>query len=90
MAASAEQDAENQASPTTYGSVEKEAPKDIAETSSSTPEVKPARTIPNGGLQAWLQVVGAFFLYFNTWGECASTAKNSTLLTPARILTHTD
>lgn len=23
--------------------------------------------IPDGGLQAWLQVVGAFFLWFNTW-----------------------
>lgn len=84
MAASAGQEAENQASsPTTYDSVEKEAPKDITETSSSTPEVKPARTIPNGGLQAWLQVVGAFFLYFNTWGECA-------LLNSAGTITHTD
>lgn len=24
---------------------------------------------PNGGLKAWLQILGAFFLYFNTWGE---------------------
>ncbi|UKZ77003.1 hypothetical protein TrVFT333_004719 [Trichoderma virens FT-333] len=24
--------------------------------------------IPNGGLKAWLQVVGAHFLWFNTWG----------------------
>lgn len=23
---------------------------------------------PNGGLVAWLQVLGAFFLLFNTWG----------------------
>lgn len=22
---------------------------------------------PNGGLVAWLQVLGAFFLWFNTW-----------------------
>ena len=22
---------------------------------------------PNGGFDAWLQVVGAFVLYFNTW-----------------------
>lgn len=22
---------------------------------------------PNGGLLAWLQVLGAFFLWFNTW-----------------------
>ncbi|KAF2843427.1 MFS general substrate transporter [Patellaria atrata CBS 101060] len=25
-------------------------------------------SIPNGGLRAWLQVVGAFVLFFNTWG----------------------
>lgn len=24
---------------------------------------------PNGGLKAWIQVLGAFFLYFNTWGK---------------------
>lgn len=23
--------------------------------------------IPNGGLLAWLQVVGSFFLFFNSW-----------------------
>lgn len=22
---------------------------------------------PDGGLQAWLQVLGGFFIYFNTW-----------------------
>ncbi|PYH75146.1 putative MFS monocarboxylate transporter [Aspergillus vadensis CBS 113365] len=25
-------------------------------------------TPPNGGLQAWLQVAGSFFLFFNSWG----------------------
>ncbi|KAF2500643.1 MFS general substrate transporter [Lophium mytilinum] len=25
-------------------------------------------SIPNGGFQAWLQVAGAFFLFFNSWG----------------------
>ncbi|OJI83159.1 hypothetical protein ASPTUDRAFT_57117 [Aspergillus tubingensis CBS 134.48] len=25
-------------------------------------------TPPNGGLQAWLQVTGSFFLFFNSWG----------------------
>lgn len=25
-------------------------------------------SIPNGGFRAWLQVLGAFFLFFNTWG----------------------
>jgi hypothetical protein len=24
-------------------------------------------SIPNGGFQAWLQVLGAFFLFFNSW-----------------------
>lgn len=23
--------------------------------------------IPNGGFKAWIQVVGSFFLFFNTW-----------------------
>ena len=25
-------------------------------------------SIPDGGFTAWLQVLGAFFMYFNTWG----------------------
>lgn len=29
------------------------------------PSLKDA--IPNGGFTAWLQVVGSFFLIFNTW-----------------------
>lgn len=31
------------------------------------PPKKPRK--PNGGLRAWLQVAGAFFLYLNTWGK---------------------
>ncbi|KAL8297749.1 hypothetical protein RB597_007229 [Gaeumannomyces tritici] len=31
----------------------------------ATPELD---DIPNGGLKAWLQVVGAFFIFFNSWG----------------------
>lgn len=27
--------------------------------------------IPNGGIVAWLQVLGAFFLWFNTWSVVA-------------------
>lgn len=23
--------------------------------------------VPDGGIRAWLQVLGAFFLFFNTW-----------------------
>ncbi|KAJ4305390.1 hypothetical protein N0V90_000921 [Kalmusia sp. IMI 367209] len=34
----------------------------------SQPSVNNAAAIPNGGLTAWLQVLGAFFLFFNTWG----------------------
>ena len=35
---------------------------------SSQPSVNDASKIPNGGLWAWLQVLGAFFLLFNSWG----------------------
>ncbi|PNS15737.1 hypothetical protein CAC42_4189 [Sphaceloma murrayae] len=30
--------------------------------------VNDASSIPDGGLQAWLQVLGSFFLFFNHWG----------------------
>ncbi|KAJ4382023.1 hypothetical protein N0V86_002349 [Didymella sp. IMI 355093] len=30
--------------------------------------VRDAGSIPNGGLWAWLQVLGSFFLLFNSWG----------------------
>ena len=33
----------------------------------SKASVNNVSTIPNGGLKAWLQVLGAFFLLFNTW-----------------------
>ncbi|KAJ6094959.1 MFS general substrate transporter [Penicillium canescens] len=26
------------------------------------------QVVPNGGLKAWLQVLGTFFIFFNTWG----------------------
>jgi hypothetical protein len=32
------------------------------------PEAKDADEIPNGGLKAWLQVLGSFMLFFNTFG----------------------
>ena len=55
----------------------------ISDTSSSTdnhnqipavekaakPAAYDASTIPNGGLQAWLQVAGGFSLFFNTFGK---------------------
>lgn len=31
------------------------------------PCVNDVESIPNGGLAAWLQVLGAFFLFFNSW-----------------------
>lgn len=38
------------------------------------PSVRDASSIPNGGLWAWLQVLGSFFLLFNSWyvshGQC--------------------
>lgn len=35
---------------------------------SAHPSVRDPSAIPNGGLWAWLQVLGGFFLLFNTWG----------------------
>ncbi|KAF2660427.1 MFS general substrate transporter [Lophiostoma macrostomum CBS 122681] len=35
---------------------------------SKKPSIRDASSIPDGGLWAWLQVVGAFFLFFNSWG----------------------
>jgi len=37
-------------------------------TVSKTHSVNNINSIPNGGLRAWLQVVGSFFLFFNSWG----------------------
>ncbi|KAF1978444.1 MFS general substrate transporter [Bimuria novae-zelandiae CBS 107.79] len=38
------------------------------EPSKSRPSINNALAIPNGGLAAWSQVLGAFFLFFNSWG----------------------
>ncbi|KAK5012603.1 hypothetical protein LTR60_004295, partial [Cryomyces antarcticus] len=35
---------------------------------SKNPSVNNVNAIPNGGLTAWLQVAGSFFLFFNSWG----------------------
>ena len=35
---------------------------------STKPSVNNIRSVPNGGLKAWLQVLGVFFVFFNTWG----------------------
>ncbi|KAJ4413025.1 hypothetical protein N0V82_008613 [Gnomoniopsis sp. IMI 355080] len=41
--------------------------------SASSANVLLKEELPNGGLQAWLQVLGAFFMYFNTWGKLFSS-----------------
>lgn len=35
---------------------------------SSKPSVNNIKSVPNGGVVAWLQVLGSFFVFFNTWG----------------------
>lgn len=40
----------------------------FAKVKSNVPSVNDLKTIPNGGTKAWLQVLGAFFLFFNSWG----------------------
>lgn len=37
---------------------------DTAKEASASPAPDP---VPNGGLTAWLQVLGSFFLFFNSW-----------------------
>ena len=41
----------------------------VAEAKESRPAqpIQGAGPPPNGGIVAWLQVLGAFFIYFNTW-----------------------
>lgn len=51
---------------------------DIEKDAAATRPAPPATGLPpppNGGFQAWLQVLGAFFFVFNTWYGTASTGK---------------
>jgi hypothetical protein len=44
--------------------------KDDEEATEELPSVVPKdpnHDIPNGGFKAWLQVLGSFFLFFNSW-----------------------
>jgi hypothetical protein len=34
---------------------------------SEKPAPKPADEIPDGGIKAWLQVLGSFILFMNSW-----------------------
>jgi MFS family permease len=51
-------------------SVETEKPVPRPEDAPRAEAPNPSGTgpVPNGGLQAWLHVLGGFFLFFNTWG----------------------
>lgn len=40
----------------------------LSSDSSATIKLEPKGPV-NGGLKAWIQILGAFFLYFNTWGK---------------------
>lgn len=40
----------------------------LAQVASEKPSVNNIKSVPNGGLRAWLQVLGSFFLFWNTWG----------------------
>jgi hypothetical protein len=55
--------------------------KDMEKVVSKQPSAYNAGAIPDGGLVAWLQVLGAFFLFFNSWYVDIVTA--STLHSPA-------
>jgi hypothetical protein len=43
------------------------APAPMQPLSDVKPAPPPADDIPDGGLVAWLQVLGGFFVIFNTW-----------------------
>ena len=40
----------------------------LTKVQSEKPSVNNIKSVPNGGLQAWLQVLSSFFVFFNTWG----------------------
>ncbi|KAH7133563.1 FAD binding domain-containing protein [Dactylonectria macrodidyma] len=45
--------------------------------------------VPNGGLQAWLQVAGSFCLYFGTWGLVSSYGTFQTIYEVDQLRHHT-
>ena len=59
--------------------VSEEAQHDVTKQSSvlpdkpqSQPDAKPAQVPLDGGLHAWIQVVGCFFCWFNSWSVSAN------------------
>lgn len=59
----------------------------------SAPQITPAKPKigdpPNGGLKAWLQVLGAFFIYFNTWGKLQPRTQRSPSMQRKAVATST-
>ncbi|KID95136.1 Major facilitator superfamily domain, general substrate transporter, partial [Metarhizium majus ARSEF 297] len=53
------------------------------------PPADPAADIPNGGVQAWLHVLGAFMLYFNTWGILNTFGAFQTFYSSGTLFTQT-
>jgi len=41
---------------------------ELEKVASAKPSVTNIKFVPNGGLRAWLQVLGSFFIYWNAWG----------------------
>lgn len=50
-------------------------PSSLSDPAEAAKTAKPP-ALPNGGTQAWLQVVGAFVLFFNTWYDTVQSSKN--------------
>ena len=50
-----------------HASVEQDEERELEPVKSKQPSVHNVSSIPDGGLWAWLQVLGAFFLFFNSW-----------------------
>ncbi|KAH7137200.1 FAD binding domain-containing protein [Dactylonectria estremocensis] len=53
------------------------------------PPHRVAASVPNGGLQAWLQVAGSFCLYFGTWGLVSSYGTFQAIYEADRLSQHT-
>jgi hypothetical protein len=42
---------------------------EVEPVAASIPPPPPSNPPPNGGIKAWLQVLGSWMLIFNTWGN---------------------
>lgn len=63
----------------------REAPTGVLSSGSSATILKDGP--PDGGLEAWMQVFGAFFMYFNTWGNSTNLLPSSDLHAKCFVLT---